>query len=390
MTETANIIAEPHVTDREWAFPHYLAAAGIVFVVYQMIGWVGWLADGPVQMNRFRDPDSISWYVCRFYEAVAILSTVAIGWYLWRQCRREGTLLTFDVMFCIACFSLYWQDPLANFFQPLFEWSQNWVNLNDWLAYLPFSPNPDAGRAAEPIIFDGLNYLSGWLGFAMILNIAMAWWERRFPAAKKVQLVALAFVIGAIIDIVLEAPMYYFDTWQFPGSPDVGIWADTGHKFPAYEFISGAIMFSLVASVRYFRDEEGLRIVERGLQRYTNGVKKFFVLASMIGLFNIVYLLDNSVYWFLGIYSGPYKEMPAHIIGGHCDAPGVTGTRYGRCPGSPGYRIPLEGSLPGSAAYNNPEWLNGPKQCDTCDPVRVENGPDAAIPARLDTGRPPS
>ena len=33
-------------------------------------------------------------------------------------------------------------------------------------------------------------------------------------------------------------------------------------------------------------------------------------------------------------------KLPAYIINGVCDAPGVHGTRYGACPGSPGFRMP--------------------------------------------------
>lgn len=360
----------PDSSVQEWELPHYFVVVGVAFIVYQSIGWVGWLADGPEQLVKYRDPNTISYVLCRVFEFLAIVTAITVGYPVIRACIRERTL-TFDAMFCLACVSLYWQDPLANFFQPLFLWSQNWVNLNDWVGYLPFSPNPDAGRSPEPIIMDGLNYLAAWLGFAIIINSAMDAWKKRFPRARAFDLVLLAFVIGSICDLVLEAPMYYFDLWQFPGSPDIGIWADTGHKFPAYEIVSGAIMFSLVASIRYFKDENGLTLLERGLERHTPGVRKFITTLAMVGLFNAAYLADNSVYWFLGTHSGVYKDMPAHIVAGHCDAPGTTGTRYGPCPGSEGYKMPMLGSLPGEVPAGNDKWLNGVKQCEECEPVRV-------------------
>ena len=348
-----------------------LSAVGVAFLVYQSIGWIGWIADGPVQLTKYRDTASLSWKICKLYECLAVITAIAVARVVVRECVRERQL-TFDALFCLACFTLFWQDPMANFFQPLFLWSQNWINLNDWMGYLPWSPNPDAGRSAEPILNDGLNYLVAWLAFAMVLNRAMQAWEARHPGGSRGTLVAIAFALGAVTDILLEAPMYWFDTWQFPGSPDVGFWADTGHKFPAYEFVSGAIMFSLVASIRYFRDANGLRFPERGLERYPRRMRKTLTFLAMAGLFNTVYLADNAVYMFLGTHSGTYKPMPAHIVGGTCDAPGITGTRYGPCPGSEGYRMPLRGSLPGTPPGGEPRWLNGPTQCETCAPVVVD------------------
>jgi hypothetical protein len=367
--ETFNPVRAATISSvNEWRLPHYLALMGIVFIVYQTIGWVGWLADGPVQLVKYRDTHSQSWQVCRILETITVLVTLIMGYVVIRRCVRERTI-TFDALFCIACTSLYWQDPMANLFQPLFLWSENFTNLNDWMGYLPFNPNPDAGRTPEPILNDGLNYVSAWLMFSMFINWAMRSWKQRFPGAKKVHLFGLAFVLGALCDIALEWPYYKYEVWEFPGSPDFGIWGGTSHKFPFFEFISGAIMFSLVASVRYFRDDRGQSIVERNLDGYSPGVKKLIALGAMIGLFNIGYLADNSIYWFLGTFSAPYKYMPAHIVGGSCDAPGWSGTRYGPCPGSPGYRMPLIGthSLQGDMANSDPKWLNGPKQCPTCE-----------------------
>jgi hypothetical protein len=42
-----------------------------------------------------------------------------------------------------------------------------------------------------------------------------------------------------------------------------------------------------------------------------------------------------------GPYSPKWEKMPAYVVNGVCDAPGFRGTRYGPCPGSPGYRMPM-------------------------------------------------
>lgn len=354
-----------------WPLPYYLAALGVFWLVYQSIGWVGWLADGPVQLTRYRDPDTVSWYLCRAWEAMAIIQFLVLAPIVVREAIR-GKTLTFDLMFCLATLSIYWIDPLANFFAPNFLFSQNWVNLSDWTGYLPFSQNPDAGRIAEPVLFNGLNYATGWLSFVMMICAVMRATQRRWPSIGKPALVLVAMVFGAVVDLLLEYPMYYYETWAFPGSPEFGFMVGTPHKFPATELLSGAIMFGLCASVRYFRDERGLSFVERGMEHLSEARRKTIALLAMSGLFATVYVLDNAMYCFTGLLSGPYPAMVPHISNAACDAPGVSNSLYGPCPGSPGFQLPLHGSLAGPPAFNDERWLNGAKQCPDCADVIVQ------------------
>jgi hypothetical protein len=46
-------------------------------------------------------------------------------------------------------------------------------------------------------------------------------------------------------------------------------------------------------------------------------------------------------------YQGHWQETPSHLVNDVCNAPGITGTRYGTCPGDPGFRMPGRHSLPG-------------------------------------------
>src|SRR5688572_21649123 len=115
-TAASNASADTRVGARsavEWPLPYYLAALGVFWLVYQSIGWVGWLADGPVQLTRYRDPDTVSWYLCRAWEALAILQFLVLAPIVVREAIREKTL-SFDLMFCLATLSIYWIDPLAN------------------------------------------------------------------------------------------------------------------------------------------------------------------------------------------------------------------------------------------------------------------------------------
>ncbi|WP_281783702.1 spirocyclase AveC family protein [Sinimarinibacterium flocculans] len=354
----------------EWPIQFFLAAAGIFFLVYQSIGWVGWLADGPVQLTQYRDKDTVSWYLCRVYEGLAILTFVTLGPVVVREAIKARRL-TFDLMYCITTISIYWIDPLANFFAPNFLFSQNWVNLADWTAYLPGIQNPDAGRIGEPVLFNGLNYATGWLSFAMMMCAAMRLIERSFPRVNKAGLIATAVGLGMCVDFLLELPCYYFEMWAFPGSPEIGLWANTPHKFPVTELLAGGIMFGLSAGMRYFRDEQGRSWVERGMDHYPEWKRAVLAQLSMIGIFSAAYLLVNAMYCYVALFSAPYQQMTPHILNAVCDAPGYENTVYGPCPGSEGWKLPLPGALAAPPPFNDDRWLNGPTQCENCAPVVI-------------------
>ena len=68
-------------------------------------------------------------------------------------------------------------------------------------------------------------------------------------------------------------------------------------------------------------------------------------------MYLIVQLLGGAVanvVVITGWYGSQWREMPSYVVNDVCDAPGITGTRYGPCPGSPGFRMPTRlTGLPG-------------------------------------------
>jgi hypothetical protein len=60
-----------------------------------------------------------------------------------------------------------------------------------------------------------------------------------------------------------------------------------------------------------------------------------------------IWLVASMPLWFIGPYEPQWKpNIPPDIVNGICNVPGSTtpgtsGSRYGLCPGSPGYRIPI-------------------------------------------------
>src|SRR5206468_2919765 len=56
--------------------------------------------------------------------------------FLVRPWRKAGHL-TLDGLFCVAFLSLYWQDPLLNYFQPWLTYNAALVNWGSWMGHVP-------------------------------------------------------------------------------------------------------------------------------------------------------------------------------------------------------------------------------------------------------------
>jgi hypothetical protein len=118
-------------------------------------------------------------------------------------------------------------------------------------------------------------------------------------------------------------------------------------KFPLVEIVVAGLVFGLLAALRFFRDDRGRTVLERGAAHIQPRLRAPATVLALVAVTNTAFFAAGVVEMAVGLYAAPYKKMPAHLVNGLCDAPGVTGTRYGACPGSPGYRIPLRGDLEG-------------------------------------------
>jgi hypothetical protein len=317
---------------------------GVVCVALQLWIYSSWLAGGVTQVTQYRDTGSASWWAARCFEGLAVIMAVSVAIYVLRGCLSAGRL-TFDAMMCAAGLATFWIDPIDNWVQPLFSYSSNWLNLRDWSGHVPLVINPDAGRMPEPLLFIGLCYLFGFPLFVMLLNTVMRWIQHRWPGLPVQAFVAATLLCGIVLDLAFEAPMFLLQLWAFPGTPDLGILVHSAKKFPLVEFALAGPVFATIALVRYFKDDRGRTIVERGWDRLRPRARAIGSTLALIAVFNFMFLAAGFTQMAAGLYSARYKPMPAHLINGMCGP----GTRYGTCPGSPGYRIPLRGSLAGQS-----------------------------------------
>lgn len=326
---------------------HVLAMWGVLLLSAQIYTWAGFFAHGPVSVTPEGPFDPLAYWGAKFFEAQALIMLAVVLTIVVRQCLREGRV-TFDAQFCVAGALTYWCDPIVNFFQPIFFNTAYYVNVRDWTGFLPFIVNPDAGRVLEPYVSYFATYTVGFLTYAMLLNSIMRRVENRFPNVSIFSLFAVAFVAGALLEIVVEIIWLRLHLISYPGAPDFLAIYVGDLKMPWIEWFTGGLVFGTFSCVRYYVNDRGQRITERGLDQLPKRMRVFVSTLAMMAILNSLMITASLMDAVVGLYSAPYRPQPAHLIVGACDYPGgPVGTRYGPCPGSPGYKMPLVGSLDG-------------------------------------------
>jgi hypothetical protein len=337
---------------RQVPAPVILAAIGALVAGYALWTWGAWLASGPTPITATRDPNSASWWVARVYETIMAVVVVVLSIRVVRQCLQQRRLVFDGVIIIAGFFTLFW-DPMVNWMQPNFMYSSQWLNLNTWVAQAPGVVNPTAGLMPQPV-FIMFIYPFGLLAFAIILNHGMRFLQRRVPQISTFALLAFTYAFGLLLGACLEAPTFLFNLWGLPGAPaSLSLFADA-QRYAWAEYLTTGIVFTTFAAVRYFREEKGQTIVERGMESFTPTARTAVTTFATIAVFAMSMWALLLVQIPAGLHASPYPaKYPAHLINGLCNIPGnpnsAAPTAYGPCPGSPGFRMPVNNTfVPGT------------------------------------------
>src|SRR5581483_6188362 len=111
------VAERPHRSRRGW--PHYLAAAAVPLMIYNVWTVVAWLADGPHEITRFRTGEHTrDWYGARILEGAVVLISVVVLYKIYQGCRQQRRLWTFDMLMLLAGASTWWANGVTNWFNP--------------------------------------------------------------------------------------------------------------------------------------------------------------------------------------------------------------------------------------------------------------------------------
>ena len=325
------------------------SAIGAMFVALQVYVLGSWLASGDFAASpKGADPVPGSHHL--LVMALQILSPlmflVAIA-YVVRQSRREGQV-SFDALFLIAWVSMAWQDPIVNYIRPTFFYSADFVNIGSWTEHIPGWISPNGRLLPEPVFFTVPTY--GYLVFVTILSSAvMRYAKTRWPRLGTAGIIATGFTVMTVFDVLFECAFIRTGALSYPGAVHgLSIWGGETYQFPIYQAVlwSGT-MWTATGALRYFRDDKGRSVVERGVDTLQRGRSVRVILRglALCGFVNVCMLAYNIAFSWFALHVDQTPAYPSYRRAGICGP----GTAYD-CPG-PSVPIPLPQSPPPRTAF---------------------------------------
>ncbi|WP_319447876.1 MULTISPECIES: spirocyclase AveC family protein [unclassified Mycobacterium] len=305
------------------------AAVGGAVLALQMYVWIRWIT-GPYFTRVPGGPTDPPTYMKVMLTANAVVMCVGlpfvIWWFIIRPWVRERRI-TLDGILFVSCALFFFQDPLLNYFNTWCTYNTWLWNRGSWSSHIPgwVSPESPGRQVAEPLLINATGY-----GMVLVLAIVGCWFMRkiktRWPGISNVRLILVTYAAAFVADFVMEAGfMLPFGLYTYPGSiRSVTVFAGTYHQWPIYEGLMWGGVMTALSCLRFFTDDRGRTVVERGLDHVRGGVVKqqlvrfLAIFAAVSGCFFFFY---NVPAQWIAMHSDPWPEdhlKRSYFNGGIC------------------------------------------------------------------------
>lgn len=300
MTGGAPVIASSDPDERTPAVKIW-AGIGVAFLLlgaYIIIKWLTGpnfhhVAKGPSDPPTWMKVELWAWQILSFPAAFVMLYIFVIR--PWRREKRVGI----DGLFVVAGGTLFVQDTWSNAGNHWFTYNGYMVNFGSWANDVPwFNAYGKPGHMVlEPILFIPAAYT-----YIMCIGAGFGCWamkkfKSRRPQAKSFTIVLAGFVAMCLFDIVLEGFIWMpLGIYEYPGG-HWSMFANTYHKYPLNETFTIGAVFTAMAALKYFRDDRGLTVIERGVTKLGLSPRKTLALRmlAVIGFVNLAMFLFYNV-----------------------------------------------------------------------------------------------
>ena len=331
--------------DRRRARPVvWFAVIGGAFALLEAWIYITWFTSGqahrtPPGVDKI--PASTHAWAAVFQISGCLFTAIAL-FIVVRQSLRERHV-SWDAMLLIAWVSLYWQDPLINYTRHVYLYTSALWNLGSWVERVPGWRSPGGHLLPEPMLFSGNAYF--WLGPGASV---LAFWfmrrgQQRWPNLGVVGTILCGLAGMAVLDILAELLFIHTGLYAYPGAiRSLSAWGGRRYQFPLYEAVLWGSVWTAMGALRFFRDDRGRSVVERGVDRVAavRWQRPLRVLA-LVGVANIAMLTYSVAMNYTTLFADPFpKGYPSWLLNGQCGH----GTAYA-C-SAPDVPIPLPGSHP--------------------------------------------
>lgn len=318
------------------------ALVGVAVSALQLYVWVRWIASGDaVPTPTGADPVptymKVAAFVCQWGGLVAALAF--LWFFLVRPWRRDGRI-GLDGLFCLVFLTICWQDTLLNGIQHQVMFNSVLVNRGSWNAHIPGWISPQGNLNPVPLAFYHF-YIWGIFGGAVAGGYFMRKLKERRPGISRARLVVTCYCFFLGFEALVEPFFMLLGLWVYPGTIDwLTVFHGRYYQFPITELLLMAFLWTVWASLRFFRDDQGHTWAERGIDQVgasgwkRTGLRYLALVGACNAAIIVLYQLPSAL---IGLY---ISDWPEDIAKRSYFTNGVCGpdTNYA-CPG-PGVPIP--------------------------------------------------
>ncbi|BBY92900.1 DUF5135 domain-containing protein [Mycobacterium gallinarum] len=293
------------------------ATVGAVFLALTVYLFVRWVS-GPYFEPVASGPSEPPMYMKIPLIANAVVLWIGLPFALWffiiRPWWRERRI-TLDGMLLVSMALMMFQDPMLNYYSTWCTYNAWLFNQGSWAPYIPgWVAHEEPGHTVpEPLLTNIPGYMYGVLLLTIVGCALMRKIKSRWPGISNLRLVLVTYAIAIVFDFIMEGLILLpIGFYSYPGAiQSLSLNAGTYYQYPIYEgFMWGGVQAALCC-LRFFTDDRGRTVVERGLDQIRGGfVKQQFVrfLAIFGGVSACFFLFYNVPATWLGTQADPWPE----------------------------------------------------------------------------------
>jgi hypothetical protein len=314
------------------------ALVGLAFLLFEAYLMIAWVASGDAKPSP-RGPTPISatyQTVIYVWEIANVIACVLFLYhFLVKPWRREHRV-TLDGLLCVAFLLLFWQDPLSNYYQTAVTYNAAQTNFGSWVMHIPGWNAPLGNQLGWPIVWGPPAYLYFWMLSVIAGGWIMTRAKRRWPRLTRLQIIVICYFTMAVVDLIGELIWVRLGLYTFIGPPWESLTLFYGHyyQFPIYETLLLSLPMTAVTCLRYFKNDRGQTLVERGLHDVGgSGLKRTAIrFLALVAATNVIFLglYNIPMQWFAMRTTAPVQDIVdrSYLLNGICGP----GTTYA-CPG---------------------------------------------------------
>ena len=290
------------------------AAIGAGFLLFAAYLIISWLAAGDAERVPTGPTPVPEWMKIALSIQQWGLAAIALALIYFKAIRpklRTGRM-SFDGLMIISFGLMWWSDPFYSYFQHGFNYNAYFVNLGSWISEVPGWQSPNGEQIPQPLIWLPAVYIVAFFTMVLIATAIMRKSRQLFPRISGPTVWLIAFVPMVVAGTFWEATFMRLGSHHY-GSAIEGLTLNYGefYEFPIYQGITASLLYTSWAALRFFKDDHGQSIVERGLDRVRAGAAakgwiRFLAISGTITtIFFVAYHVPNN---YFSLKGSPWPE----------------------------------------------------------------------------------